>query len=149
MLFLPSFLLGPSQHQQRSSSVASSISSPSLSEPEQEREDISSASSSRLSSKASPRSPAEQIEESADVLDLFSTPILSKMPAKKRSSNVPLSSSGETVSRRKISSSIPRSSSPIHQHPPTPVPTSIKGKSFDTVEKSNDDRSFWQVVDNR
>ena len=55
----------------RVSSIASSISSPSLSEPE--REDISSSSSSKVSSLPS-----------MDELDLFSTPLNVSIPKKKK-----------------------------------------------------------------
>ncbi|CAF4940197.1 unnamed protein product, partial [Rotaria socialis] len=65
---------------------ASSISTPSLSEHEQERDDLSSSSSSRLPPKpfilshdiptVKPLSPIPT-EQSADVLDLYSTPFIS------------------------------------------------------------------------
>ena len=73
---------------QRSSSIASSVSTPSLSEQEQERDELSSTSSSRLLSKPfvilhdisiikpSFSSSSLQTEQSVDVLDLFSTPLI-------------------------------------------------------------------------
>ncbi len=83
------YYLDSSKHEKRSSSIASSISTPSVSEHEQERDEISSSSSSRLLSNKeqvqepfillrdipskSPPLPS-QTEQSVDLLDLFSTP---------------------------------------------------------------------------
>lgn len=91
-----SYLDSP-KREKRSSSIASSISTPSISDHVPEREAISSTSSSRLSSNkeqvqepfillrdipskssssspSSPLPPPSQTEKSVDLLDLFSTP---------------------------------------------------------------------------
>ena len=139
---LPLVLLEPSKHQQRSSSVASSLSSPSLSEPEQERDEFSSRSSSRLSSKplahdTPPLQPAARPHEPAsDVLDLFSEPLMGTPSSKKIKQNLldeslsSVSSYGENSSETKKPPSIPRSSSPIHRKESKPS-AFIKGKSFE------------------
>ncbi|CAF3473427.1 unnamed protein product [Rotaria sp. Silwood1] len=139
-----------SKHQkQRSSSIASSVSTPSLSEHEQEHDDSSSSSSpsSRLSSKPfivtqdvpvkKPYSPI-QTEQSNDVLDLFSSPIIPNNKTQKKVLDDSLSSVSSGSDRRsqikKQKSNIPRSSSPINNKSTLP---SIKGKiiTITTAEK--------------
>ena len=141
-------LLEPSKHQPRSSSVASSLSSPSLSEPEQERDELSSRSSSRLSSKArahvipTSKPPVRSPPASCDVLDLFSEPLLATPPSTKKvkkpnlldESLSSVSSYGDNSSETKKPPSIPRSSSPIHRKESKPS-ASIKGKSFERIER--------------
>ncbi|CAF5133971.1 unnamed protein product, partial [Rotaria sp. Silwood1] len=141
-----------SKHQkQRSSSIASSVSTPSLSEHEQEHDDSSSSSSpsSRLSSKPfivtqdvpvkKPYSPI-QTEQSNDVLDLFSSPIIPNNKTQKKVLDDSLSSVSSGSDRRsqikKQKSNIPRSSSPINNKSTLP---SIKGKiiTITTAEKKN------------
>ncbi|CAF3456233.1 unnamed protein product [Rotaria sp. Silwood1] len=136
-----------SKHQkQRSSSIASSVSTPSLSEHEQEHDDSSSSSSpsSRLSSKPfivtqdvpvkKPYSPI-QTEQSNDVLDLFSSPIIPNNKTQKKVLDDSLSSVSSGSDRRsqikKQKSNIPRSSSPINNKSTLP---SIKVTSPSSVE---------------
>ena len=97
MSFESSFLsVDSSKREQRSSSIASSISTPPLSdheqeqEQEQERDEISSSSSSRLSSNKvetqepfilrrdipAKSPPSSHSEQPVDLLDLFSTPLV-------------------------------------------------------------------------
>lgn len=109
------------RQKQRSSSVASSVSTPSLSEHDHER-----SSSKPLSS------PPLPIEQPIDVLDLFSTPI---NPSKTNTKTLlfddslsSVSSSGERpieTKKASTSNSILRSSSPIN-HPSKS--SSIKGR---------------------
>jgi hypothetical protein len=129
---------------QRSSSIASSTSTPSLSEQEQERDEFSSISSSKPFalvhdkplSPPPPPPPPLQTEQSADVLDLFSTPIISITPTNKIQKTLlddslsSVSSYGEhPIETKKQQTSILRSSSPINHKPKS---SSIKGKRTKT-----------------
>ena len=111
---------------QRSSSIASSTSTPSLSE--QERDELCSSPFTHIYAK--PPSPSLPIEQSADILDIFSTPITSINPNSKTlldDSLSSVSSYGERLTEsKKVASSIPRSSSPIHQERKSS--SSIKGR---------------------
>jgi len=127
---------------QRSSSIASSISTPSLSEQEQERDELSSTSLSKPfvllheipTIKPSSSPPLSlQTEESINVLDLFSTPLVPMNPTNKTSKTLldeslsSVSSYGDHPNEiKKKQSSIPRSSSPINHKPKS---SSIKGKT--------------------
>lgn len=116
------------RRKQRSSSVASSVSTPSLSEQDHERDGMSLRSSSKPLS--SP--PLLPIEQPIDVLDLFSTPI---NPNKTNTKTLLFDDSLSSVSsfgerpietkKASTSHSILRSSSPIN-HPSKS--SSIKGK---------------------
>jgi len=133
--------IGSSKHQnRRSSSIASSESTPSLSEQEQERDELSSISSSKPfallheTSKVKLSSPPShhQIEQSVDVLDLFSTPLIPIHSTKKSPKTLfdeslsSVSSYGDRPNQiKKRQTSIPRSSSPINHKPKS---SSIKGK---------------------
>ena len=115
------------RQKQRSSSVASSVSTPSLSEHDHERDAISLRSSSKPLS-----SPPLPIEQPIDVLDLFSTPINPNKTNTKTllfdDSLSSVSSSGERpieTKKASTSNSILRSSSPIN-HPSKS--SSIKGR---------------------
>ncbi|CAF2073273.1 unnamed protein product [Rotaria magnacalcarata] len=142
----PQIINYSTQHpKQRSSSVASSISTPSLSEHEQERDDLSSSSSSRLPSKPfilshdipaiKPSSPIPT-EQSADVLDLYSLPLISNNNKTQKSllddslSSVS-SGSDRPIQIKKQQSNILRSSSPINNKSKS---SSIKETSPSTVE---------------
>jgi hypothetical protein len=128
---------------QRSSSIASSTSTPSLSEQEQERDEFSSISSSKPFAlvhdkplSPPPPPPPLQTEQSADVLDLFSTPIISITPTNKIQKTLlddslsSVSSYGEhPIETKKQQTSILRSSSPINHKPKS---SSIKGKRTKT-----------------
>ncbi|CAF1557413.1 unnamed protein product, partial [Adineta ricciae] len=109
----------------RTSSIASSNSTPSLSEQEQERDESSSLSSSKPytvvrdvpSVKLTSPSPSYH---SGEVVDLFSTPIGSTNSTIKTKKNLlddslsSVSSCGiQTSEKKKSSTGIPRSSSPI------------------------------------
>jgi hypothetical protein len=132
------FQIDSSKHQQRSSSIASSISTPSLSEQEQERDEISSTSSSRLSTKpfavlqnVSPSKPSLQTEEALDLLDI---PIKTNKKTQQNLLNDSLSSvssygdrSSTTTKKR---SSVPRSSSPINNKQKS---SSIKGNKNEII----------------
>lgn len=112
-------------HPGRSSSIASSISSPSsFSEHEHEREEFSSTSS-HSSSKLSPNVIVVPEQSSDDVLDLFSTPLLPISPKK----NV---DSRHSATLKSSSSNIPRSSSPIQQ----------KGKKISPANKGKISNCF-------
>ena len=104
----------------RSSSVASSVSTPSLSE--HDREELHDKPLS---------SPPLAIERSVDILDLFSTPINPTNSSAKTlldDSLSSVSSYGERpIESKKQASSIPRSSSPINHETKS---SSIKGKTF-------------------
>jgi hypothetical protein len=132
----------PKYQKQRSSSIASSISTPSLSEQEQERDELSSPSSSKpfvllheiptIKPSSSPPLPL-QTEKSINVLDLFSTPLVPINPTNKISKTLldeslsSVSSYGDHPNEiKKKQSSIPRSSSPINHKPKF---SSIKGKT--------------------
>jgi hypothetical protein len=116
-------------YKQRSSSIASSVSTPSLSE--HERDDLSSP---LIHLHDKPLSPPLPTERSVDVLDLFSTPINPTNSSAKTlldDSLSSVSSYGErSIENKKQASSIPRSSSPINHETKS---SSIKGK---TTQKS-------------
>ena len=134
-------------HKQRSSSAVSSVSTPSLSEHDHERDDISSKPTKPL---ASPSLPTEQ---PLDILDLFSTPINPPNTHAKTllldDSLSSVSSFGErSIERKKspTSSSILRSSSPIN-HPNKS--SSIKGRDeqSNNNKKKNDENHLTSICE--
>ncbi len=116
-------------YKQRSSSIASSVSTPSLSE--HERDDLSSP---LIHLHDKPLSPPLPTERSVDVLDLFSTPINPTNSSAKTlldDSLSSVSSYGErSIENKKQASSIPRSSSPINHETKS---SSIKGKTTQKI----------------
>ena len=119
---------------QRSSSIASSSSTPSLSEPERDE-----SSSPLLLLK--PLSPPPQTDQSADILDLFSAPLTSINPITKNSKTLlddslsSVSSYGEhsIENKKQATTSIPRSSSPINHSTKS---SSIKGRRREKKKNS-------------
>jgi hypothetical protein len=112
---------------QRSSSVASSISTPSLSE--QERDDLFPLF---IHVHDKPLSPPIPTQQSVDVLDLFSTPLTSINLTNTNGKTLlddslsSVSSYGERpIENKKQASSIPRSSSPINHETKSSL---IKGR---------------------
>jgi hypothetical protein len=149
------FYLESPKRDKRSSSIDSSISTPSISErereQEQERDEISS-SSSRRSSSSKKEQEQEQVQEpfillrdtpskspplpshndqSVDLLDLFSTPPIpsSNSNTNNKNSKNLLDDSLSSVSSYEQNSDKVRSSSPIeNQSKPSTPSASLKGK---------------------
>ncbi|CAF1451694.1 unnamed protein product [Adineta steineri] len=110
---------------QRSSSIASSASTPSLSEQEPERDESSSISSSKpyhivlQDNSITKPSSFPQTDPPSDVLDLFSAPITSKNQKNLLDDSLSSVSSYSAqitpeIKKQQQQTSIPRSSSPIH-----------------------------------